>query len=115
MRKEIRSAAAFLLAACLLAACAQSSATEVRGHPIRPHDLDAMALGKTTPPEIVARFGEPDERAADGSITYRSSVARRSRSGLVGLWHANEEKVEDETVTFRFENGALAKICRSRS
>jgi len=115
MRDRLRSATAFVLAILLLAACDGSPQTELRGHPIPPRDLDAVALGKTTPPEIVARFGEPDERAPDGALTYRSSIVRRVRAGLGGLWRTSEEKVEEESVTFRFENGALARICRSRS
>jgi len=98
------------LLALLATACQPASAVETRGHAIPPASLKDVSLGKTTQADIVAQFGEPDERPPDGSLVYRSTRVRRSG----GLW-SHEEKVEDESVTFRFENGAVAKICRTRS
>ena len=76
----------------------------------RPRDVtDAIRqvhLGQSTPGDIEQRFGVADERSADGSLKYRFETTRQ-RTGRA-------EAVE-ETVTFRFTNGKLAKICRTRS
>jgi len=64
-----------------------------------------VQLGRTTPSDLEQRFGMPDERAADGALTYRFDTTRK----LGGHTHA-----EAEIVTFRFANGKLAKVCRKR-
>jgi hypothetical protein len=64
-----------------------------------------VQLGQTIPSDLEQRFGVPDERAADGALTYRFETTR-ARDGQT---HA-----ETEIVTFRFANGRLAKVCRTR-
>jgi hypothetical protein len=70
-------------------------------HVVSIEALRQMQLGKTTPSDVEQTFGAPDERGADGALVYRADVAVR---------HGN---VRAETVTFRFENGTLSKLCRS--
>jgi len=84
-----------------------------RGDPAsarRPRDaadaIRQVRLGQTTPSDVEQRFGVADQRSADGSLEYRFETTRR-RTGRA-------EAVE-ETVTFRFANGRLARICRTRS
>jgi len=48
----------------------------------------------------------PDERAADGAQTYRFETTRKRGAQT----HAGAE-----SVTFRFANGRLTKVCRARS
>jgi hypothetical protein len=68
----------------------------------RPASADAavaaVTLDATTPDDLASRFGPPDAHDADGSPIYRFDAARRG-----------------ESVTFRFANGVLTKVCRSRS
>lgn len=66
-------------------------------------ELDQLHLGQTTPTQVEDLFGAPDQREADGAITYTGRVAARANAR------------PDESVTFRFENGLLSKICRTRS
>src|SRR5262249_30238664 len=76
----------------------------------RPRDatdaIRQVRLRQTTPGGLAQRFGVADERSADGSLEYRFETTRQ-RTGRA-------ETVE-ETVTFRFANGRLTKICRTRS
>ena len=64
-----------------------------------------LQLGQTTPSDLEQRFGVPDERAADGALTYRFDTTRQ-RGG--------QTQAKAEIVTFRFANGKLAKVCRKR-
>lgn len=61
-------------------------------------------LGQTTPSHIEQRFGVADEKTADGALVYRFETTRQ-----------HGERMEAETVTFRFAGGKLAKVCRTRS
>jgi hypothetical protein len=84
--------------------------------PSRPRAaLDELRLGATTPAEVEARFGAPDERGAEGALTYRYAKVRRVDRRLVGLSLPSSEELEEHAVTFRFANGALSKICETRS
>jgi hypothetical protein len=47
----------------------------------------------------------PDERAADGALIYRFDTTRARRG---------QTYAEAEIVTFRFANGKLTKVCRTR-
>jgi hypothetical protein len=69
-------------------------------HVIRPADLDALVLGRTTPGEIEGKFGSPDRLGMDGALTY---FTKRRPSGA------------QDSVTFRFESGTLVKICTARA
>jgi hypothetical protein len=86
---------------------------------IRPTDLKDLTLGKTSVADIEQRFGEPDERATDGAMTYRWATVRQSDRSL-GLrtvdatLQPGEEVVREESVTFRFAGGLLNKICNER-
>jgi hypothetical protein len=75
-------------------------AAEVSEHVIRPADLDALVLGRTTPGEIEGKFGSPDRLGMDGAFTY---FTKRRPSGA------------QDSVTFRFESGTLVKICTARA
>lgn len=110
-----RSVLAYLACALALAACQDRVATAVTGHVIPPRALSNVALGKTTATEVTTLFGEPDERAPDGSMTYRSRTVRTTVPALVHWSARSDERIDEETVTFRFENGTVAKICRTRS
>jgi hypothetical protein len=84
-----------------------------RGDPAsagRPRDAaDAIRqvhLGQTTPSDVEQHFGVPDEQSVDGSLIYRFETTRH-RGGRVSA--------VEESVTFRFANGRLARICRARS
>jgi hypothetical protein len=87
----------------LAAACGASGASVGDSHPITAADLDRLRFGQTTPAEVQDTFGAPDERAADGSLVYRER-----RVGSPG-------RSRRETVTFRFQDGVLRKVCRTRS
>jgi hypothetical protein len=114
-RNAARSVAWLLACGLALVACKDRVATAVSGHVIPPRALSNVALGKTTAAELTTLFGEPDERAPDGSMTYRSRTVRTTVPALVHWSSQDDEQVDEETVTFRFENGAVAKICRTRS
>ena len=62
-------------------------------------------LGQTTPGDVQQLFGGADERAPDGALIYRFNVTRK---------RGEQVRAEVETVTFRFTNGTLAKVCRTR-
>src|SRR5262249_35698949 len=78
--------------------------------PARPHNAaDAVRqvrLGPTTASDLEQRFGAADEHAPDGALIYRFETARK---------HGDRMQTEAETVTFRFTDGKLAKVCRTRS
>ena len=65
-----------------------------------------VRLHETTPADIRAALGDPDEQASDGSFLYRFTAPHG---------HGTARRIEDETVRFRFEAGTLSKICRTRS
>jgi len=94
---------AALAAPLVLVACQHGGDPGGRAGAIRPTDLRQLVFGRTTGGDVERLFGVPDERAPDGALTYRGALAsRRKRS-------------DAETVTFRFTNGVLSRICRSRS
>jgi hypothetical protein len=118
LRFDPRSAVplAAILASVLLFSCGKRDPiVEMRGHLIRTRELEGVSIGQTTAKEVVARFGEPDEHAPDGSLTYRATRFVRTGPTLAAWSFGREKQISEETVTFRFENGALAKICRKRS
>ncbi|HZR79872.1 MAG TPA: hypothetical protein VFD92_02160 [Candidatus Binatia bacterium] len=90
-----RLAVAAVALATLLSACQgrTASAGTAERH-VRSKDLAKLQIGHSAPQDVENLFGKADDREPDGSLVYRSSR---------------------ETATFRFENGVLAKICRTRS
>jgi hypothetical protein len=88
--------------AMLSAGCHASEEAAARDpeHVIRPADLDALQIGQTTPAEVETKFGSPDRRDPDGALTY---FTKRRASGA------------QDSVTFRFESGALVKVCTTRA
>jgi len=105
------SVRAILIALALASAGAGWSCNRGEAAPDRRPSSAADAvrqvrLGQTTAREVEQRFGAPDERAADGALVYRFESARE-RGGRM--------QAEEETVTFRFAAGKLAKVCRTRS
>jgi hypothetical protein len=96
--------AAILVSLAMLAtACQQSGAAAApreQVHVIRAADLDRLRLGQTAPQEVERLFGSPDRRDLDGSLTYFTK--RRPSGG-------------QDSVTFHFAGGALAKICTTRA
>jgi hypothetical protein len=74
----------------------QSRAQSNAGHDIRPADLNT--LHRATPATVEQLLGPPDERMADGAYTYRQVRIGRPRS---------------ETLTIRFTDGVVTRICRS--
>src|SRR5262245_33250481 len=88
-----------LVLAVALAGC-QGSPREVTGStPPRRLDLGKVVLQHTTPAEVEAAYGAADEHGADGSLVYRAVTIQR----------------HPESVTFRFQDGVLSRICRARS
>jgi len=63
-----------------------------------------VSLGQTTAADAERLFGAADDSQPDGSLVYRFARTR-SRDG----------QESTETVTLRFANGVLSKICRTRS
>ena len=94
---------AALAAPIVLVGCHQGSDASARVGTIRPADLRQLVFGRTTGGDVERLFGAPDERATDGALTYRLALA--SRPG----------RSKAETLTLRFTNGVLSRICRSRS
>jgi hypothetical protein len=94
------SCAGLLYVALVLATACQTSVADSRR--IAPADLDRLRFGVTTPSEVEGVFGVPDEREPDGALVYRGRQV-----GTHARW--------DENVTFRFQGGALSKVCRARS
>lgn len=111
----MRRAAAALVLVAALTGCSEQTVTELRGHPVPAAALDQLRLGQTTPGEIEQRFGPPDERTPDGALTYRYARVSRATRRLAGMALPGRERVEEHAVTFRFERGALARICQTRS
>jgi hypothetical protein len=66
---------------------------------VRRVDLAKVVLQHTTPAEVEALYGAADEHGADGSLVYRAVTVQR----------------HPESVTFRFQDGVLARVCRARS
>ncbi|HZP43147.1 MAG TPA: hypothetical protein VFD84_16790 [Candidatus Binatia bacterium] len=62
---------------------------------IRAADLDELRLGESTAADVERLFGTPDVRTPDGALVYGTGPAA-------------------PTVTFRFESGRVARICRAR-
>jgi len=65
-----------------------------------------VTLEHTTPSEVEHLFGPPDERPSDGSLVYHGVHVGEAAAVGAGVF---------ESVTFRFTNGVLSRICRSRS
>ncbi|HSV07586.1 MAG TPA: hypothetical protein VLI07_13775 [Candidatus Binatus sp.] len=94
---------AALAAPIVVVGCQRGGDASVRAGTMRPADLRQLVFGRTTGDDVEHLFGVPDERATDGALTYRAALA--SRQG----------RSRAETFTFRFTNGVLSRICRSRS
>jgi hypothetical protein len=94
---------AALAAPIVLVGCQRGGDAGVRAGMIRPADLRQLVFGRTSGDDVEHLFGVPDERATDGALTYRAALA----SG-----HGQRKA---ETLTFRFTNGVLSRICRTRS
>lgn len=75
----------------------QRAAGEHQGA-VRASDLNRVAFGRTTPSEVEQLFGAPVTRNADGSLVYQLGTER-----------------DAESVTFRFRDGVLTRVCRARS
>lgn len=65
---------------------------------MRASDLNRVSFGRTTTTEVERLLGTPATRNADGSLVYHLGSAP-----------------DAESVTFRFRNGVLARVCRARS
>ena len=89
----------------VLAAAGCQRPAESRTRSIRAADLRQLALGHATPADVERVLGAPDAREPDAALVYASQ--RPARPGTA--------TDEIETVTFRFRDGLLARICRSRS
>jgi hypothetical protein len=99
LRELITGAAlAGLLSLCACRVPESDADLGPRGVEIRSRHLQTMRLGETTPEEVERRFGVPDERGPDGTLTYRWTIRERGGS-----------------VRFQFAGGALSKLCRERS
>lgn len=100
----------------LLGACDQQRyETVLTGHPVRKSHVTKLAIGKSSQNEVEQVVGVPDEIGPDGSMVYRATAVRRTLNAG-GTASANAaEVVGQRTTTFRFENGVLTKICRTRT
>jgi hypothetical protein len=99
---------------------AQRERAVANARAILPSQLKDLALGKTSVADIEQRFGEPDERAIDGAMTYRWEMVRLPDQTLGvrkvdATLEPGERLVRKESVTFRFADGLLSKICQERS
>jgi hypothetical protein len=100
----------------LLAGCEQRTETVLTGHTIRAHDVAKLALGQSTASDVERLFGAPDERGADGSLTYRATAVRRHARSVAGwIVRGASQTIGWRTATFRFEGGVLTRVCRERS
>ncbi len=83
----------------LVVGCNGAAESALPAHRFPATVFKRLSLGATTPTDVERLLGAPDERGADGAMTYHAEVtsARGARS---------------ETVTFRFERGVLSKTCR---
>ncbi len=101
------------LAVAALLSCERESRTTLTGHPVRPHEVANLTIGKSTPQDVERLLGPPDERAPDGSLVYRATALRRSGRSIAGFtWNASEEVLSEREATFRFASGVLRQICR---
>jgi hypothetical protein len=101
-----------------LGGCSRTIAREFTGHRVAPQSLASLQLDSTTSAEIEQQFGEPDERAPDGTLTYRYQSIRHDRPRFAGLtvpFTAGNNEIIEHTVEFHFENGVLSRICRTRA
>jgi hypothetical protein len=92
-----------LAGAALASSCQQpvdAAAQREPEHVIAAADIDRLKLGRTQAGEVEQIFGHPDRRDLDGSFIY---FTKRRPSG------------EQDSVTFRFAGGSLAKICTHRA
>jgi hypothetical protein len=97
MRPASLRALALVIAAGLALPACQRAAGEHAGT-VRVSDLNRVAFGRTTPTEVEHLFGAPVTRDADGSLVYQLGTAP-----------------DAESVTFRFRDGVLVRVCRARS
>ena len=97
------AARALLGLAILAGGCGSASQSVPGTHAITTTDLDGLSFGHTTPADIEHLLGEPDARESDGALVYRNATVRGPRGAG-----------DPETMTFRFESGVLAKVCRTR-
>src|SRR5262245_29606687 len=93
---SLRTLAVVFAAGLALPAC-QRAAGEHQGT-VRATDLSRVAFGRTTPSEVEHLFGAPVTRNPDGSLVYQLGTAE-----------------DPESVTFRFRDGVLTRVCRDRS
>jgi len=118
MSRAFRRACAPVVALLVLCGCDHSVVTEARGRRIPSSQLSALNIGSTTVADIESQFGDPDERASDGALTYRYTTVRQVRRQFAG-WTVSllpaDERVTVHAVTFRFTGGKLSRICRTRS
>jgi hypothetical protein len=82
------------LAACQNPVAVDAVAEQSRVVRRRTIDLEKVTLERTTPQDLEALFGAPDQREPDGAWVYHT---------------------DRESVTFRFRNGVLSRFCRTRT
>jgi len=99
---------ALVLSAATMGGCQQGTASQSGSErPRAAADLvTRVSLGQTTAGDAERQFGAADERTPDGSLVYRFQTVRH-RGG--------QTRTRTETVTLRFADGVLSKICRNRS
>ena len=100
---EVRRAAfrASALAAGILALVACGRGAESSGdRVVRPDDLTALYGTGAHPADVERVLGPPDQRMPDGALRYE---------------HVKVGKRSGETITIRFTDGKVSRICRSRS
>jgi len=100
----------------LLGACDQQRyETVLTGHPVHTRQVAKLSVGKSSQNQVEEAVGVPDEIGPDGSMVYRATAVRRTVRGGGTTSADAAEVVGQRTTTFRFENGVLTKICRTRS
>lgn len=89
-----------LAAALALSACRGEvdAGTATGAGTVRESDLSRVTFGQTTPGDVEGMLGAPATRNTDGSMVYEMG-----------------SKSHHESVTFRFRDGVLARVCRDRS
>ena len=89
-----------LAAALALPACRGEvdAVTNGAAGTVRESDLSKVTFGQTTPVDVEGLLGTPATRNSDGSMVYQMG-----------------SKSHHESVTFRFRDGVLARVCRDRS
>jgi len=95
---------ALLLSAVIVCGCDPRTAFPSRRPAAAAELVKQVSLGHTTAADAERLFGAADDRPPDGSLVYRFARTR-SRDGQEAT----------DTVTLRFANGLLSKICRTRS